>query len=589
MEPGDRVVTRAASRRWPGYLAWTAAAALPAGFLALFFLWPVLSLMAVGFGGGIGGIGTASGTQTAEGVGPFESLASVFSETRTWRVIGQTLAQAGAGTALSLALGLPAAFVLYRLEFTGRGLLRGLATVPFVLPTVVVGVAFTALLGPGAPLAGLGLDQSFTAIVLALAFFNVTVVARTVGGFWAQLDGRVEQAAVMLGASPLRVLATVTLPRLAPAIASAAALVFLFCATSFGVVLVLGGRAFSNIETEIYRLTVQYLDLRSAAVLSIVQFAIVAAVLVVSARLRRRREGVAQMRFGAAGTNANGVVRASARVSRAALPAILVFGLTALLLHALPIAALLVRSLRDGRGGFTLANYAHLFAPPASARLNGSVIDAVLLSLAIAFVATALAMTLGVLVALVASRRPRSRAVARGIELFDGVVMLPLGVSAVTVGFGLLLTMHRPLGLGFDLRTSIVLLPVAQALVALPLVVRTLLPVLRGLDERQREAAAMLGASPLRVLGTIDLRVLTRPLGLALGFAFATSLGEFGASAFLVRPGAQTLPVMIAQLIGRQGAENYGMALAAAVVLAVLTATVMLLAERWRGEVASEI
>jgi thiamine transport system permease protein len=99
----------------------------------------------------------------------------------------------------------------------------------------------------------------------------------------------------------------------------------------------------------------------------------------------------------------------------------------------------------------------------------------------------------------------------------------------------------------------------------------------------------MLGASPLRVLGTIDFRVLTRPLGLALGFAFAASLGEFGASAFLVRPGAQTLPVMVAQLIGRQGADNYGMALAAAVVLGALTATVMLLAERWRGEVASEI
>jgi thiamine transport system permease protein len=140
-----------------------------------------------------------------------------------------------------------------------------------------------------------------------------------------------------------------------------------------------------------------------------------------------------------------------------------------------------------------------------------------------------------------------------------------------------------------DLRTSIVLIPIAQALIALPLVVRSLLPVLRGLDPRQREAAAMLGASPLRVIGTIDLRVIGRPLGLALGFAFAASLGEFGATAFLVRPGAQTLPVMMAHLIGRQGADNFGMALAAAVVLGLLTATVMLLAERWRGDVRGEI
>ena len=81
-----------------------------------------------------------------------------------------------------------------------------------MLPTVVVGVAFTALLGPGAPLAWLSLDQSFLIIVLALAFFNVTVVARTVGGFWAQLDGRAEQAARMLGASPARAFATAWSP-----------------------------------------------------------------------------------------------------------------------------------------------------------------------------------------------------------------------------------------------------------------------------------------------------------------------------------------------------------------------------------------
>jgi thiamine transport system permease protein len=563
---------RVVRSRLPGRFAWGLAAALPLAFLTLFFLWPVVSLVIVGFGGGLGLPG--SGSSSVEGV------RTVLAEARTWRVIGQTLAQALCGTALSLALGMPAAFVLYRLDFRGRSLLRGLATVPFVLPTVVVGVAFTALLGEGAPLGWLGFDQSFIAIVLALAFFNVTVVARTVGGFWGQLDPRAEQAARMLGASPARAFATVTLPRLAPALASAAALVFLFCATSFGVVLILGGRAFSNIETEIYRLTVQFLDLRSAAVLSVIQMIIVTAVLIASSRLRRRREQAVDMRF---------ETTRLITPNRAHLSAIIVFGCTAVVLHALPIFALVQRSLRASDGSFTWANYVHLVTPPESVRLNSTVIEAVWLSLQFAVQASLLAMVLGVLVTLVASRRPRQRWLRRAIEVFDGFIMLPLGVSAVTVGFGLLLTMHRPLGLGFDLRTSSLLIPIAQALIALPLVVRTLVPVLRGLDHRQREAAVMLGASPLRIIGTIDLRVLSRPLGLALGFAFAVSLGEFGATAFLVRPDAHTLPVMVATLIGRQGAENYGMALAAAVVLGVLTAAVMLLAERWRGEVASEI
>ena len=166
--------------------------------------------------------------------------------------------------------------------------------------------------------------------------------------------------------------------------------------------------------------------------------------------------------------------------------------------------------------------------------------------------------------------------------------MLPLGVSAVTLGFGLLLTMNRPLGIGLDLRTSTVLIPIAQALVALPIVVRTLLPVLRSIDPRQRDAAAMLGAGQLRVLRTIDLPLLGRSAGLAAGFALAASLGEFGATSFLVRPDTQTLPVVIAQLIGRQGGDSYGTALAGAVVLGAITAGIMLLAERWRSDAAAE-
>jgi len=160
--------------------------------------------------------------------------------------------------------------------------------------------------------------------------------------------------------------------------------------------------------------------------------------------------------------------------------------------------------------------------------------------------------------------------------------MLPLGVSAVTVGFGFLIALHRPLGLDIDLRTWWGLVPVAQAVVAVPLVVRSLLPVLRAIEPRLRQAAAMLGASPWRVFLAVDLPMVRRALGLAIGFAFAVSLGEFGATSFLVRPDRPTLPIVIYRLIGRPGAENLGMALAASVVLAALTAAVMMLAERWR-------
>lgn len=554
LRPTSRPFVRSTNiERWVTRLFWGLAALIPLVFVSVFFVWPVLTMVAVGFDSGFGA-----------------AFSEVFGRERTWRVLQQTLNQAVSATALSLLLGVPAAFVLYRLQFVGRTLLRGITAVPFVLPTVVVAVAFVALFGPDSALSWVNLDRSFLVLVLALTFFNVTVVARIVGSFWQQLDPRREHAARVLGASPVRVWFTVTTPALAPAIISAAVLVFLFCATSFGVVLILGGREFANIETEIYRLTVNYLDLGSAAVLSLVQFVMIAVVLVVASRMRTRNERAAQTRL----ADSRGQ-----RPNRSHAPVIVVFAATLLLLHILPIGALVLRSLRDPAGNVSLVNYVHLFQPPESVRLPVSVATATLNSIQFAAVATVLAISLSILVALVASRRPRFKLGRRAVLVFDAVIMLPLGVSAVTVGFGLLLTMHNPLGLGVDLRSSHLLIIAAQTLIALPLVVRALLPALRSISSRQYESAAMLGASPFRVLRTIDLPILVKSLGVATGLAFATALGEFGATAFLVRPDSETLPVVISQLIGRQGAEHYGMALAASVLLALITATIMLSAE----------
>ena len=123
------------------------------------------------------------------------------------------------------------------------------------------------------------------------------------------------------------------------------------------------------------------------------------------------------------------------------------------------------------------------------------------------------------------------------------------------------------------------LIPVAQALVATPLVVRAVSPTLLAIDLRLREAAATLGASPWRVMATVDLPAMWRGLGVAAGFAFAISLGEFGATSFLATADSETLPVLVAKLLGRPGSQNYGMAMAAAVVLAVLAGLVVLLSD----------
>ncbi|MFL6158578.1 MAG: ABC transporter permease [Marmoricola sp.] len=536
---------------WRSRLGTAILVAVPSAVLVAFFLYPVAGMVGRGF--------WTDGSFDPGGV------LQVLGRPRVHRVVWFTLWSAGLATGLSVALGLPSAFVLHRLHFRGQRLLRTLIVVPFVLPTVVVGVAFRQLIAPSGLLGSLRLDGTATAILAALVFFNVSVVVRTVGSFWEGLDRRTEEAAAALGASPLRVFGTITLPALLPSIASAASVVFLFCSTSFGIVLTLGGLRYSNVETEIYQLTTQDLDLQAAAALSVLQIAVITALLVISHRARR---------------NAPALARAAERGRRPSardLPVLAWTAVTVLLLLT-PLATLLLSSLRID-GAWSLANYRALQTTGAHNALLVTATSALVHSLQIAVQAAALALVLGTVVAYLVSRRPRSRAVRRASGVFDAVFMLPLGVSAVTLGFGFLITLDRaPL----DLRSSALLIPIAQAMVALPLVVRTVAPVLSSIDPRQREAAASLGAGPLRVLMSVDLPYAWRALVAATGFAFAVSLGEFGATSFLSRDDNPTLPVVIFRLIGRPGAENFGMALAASVVLAAATGAVMLLVERFR-------
>jgi thiamine transport system permease protein len=527
-----------------------ALAAAPIAVLAVFFVYPVAGMVARGF--------WPDGSFDPGGV------LSVLGRPRVHRVLWFTVWSAGTATALSVVLGVPTAFVLHRLRIPGMGLVRALVVLPFVLPTVVVGVAFRHLIAPSGPLGGLHLDGSAAAIIAALVFFNVSVVVRTVGSYWEGLDQRAEEAAATLGASPLRVFTTVTLPGLLPAVASAAIVVFLFCSTAFGVVLTMGGLRYANVETEIYLLTTQELDLPAAAALSILQLVVIVALLGMSARSRRPP----------------GRARASARPRRPRLrDAVLLIWTAAVVCFLLtPLVSLVLASVHSG-DGWSLESYRQLEGTGEGNALLVPVTTALWTSLRVAVAAAALALVLGCVVAYLVSRRRRARAGRRLSSVFDGAFMLPLGVSAVTLGFGFLITLDHP---PLDLRTSPLLIPIAQAMVALPLVVRTLAPVLGSIDERQREAAASLGAGPVRVLLAVDLPVAWPALVAATGFAFAVSLGEFGATSFLARDDHPTLPVVIYQLISHPGEANFAMAMAASVVLAVATSVVMLLVERLR-------
>ena len=509
-------------------------------FGGLFFVWPITAVIYRGLAG-------------AE----LSALTDVLGSASIRGVLWFTIWQALLSTILTLLLALPAAGAVARLRFRGQRLVRALVIVPFVLPTVVVAAAFSELFDRfGLNDGVLQMRNTVWAILIAHVFFNYAVVVRTVGAYWSTLDTRMEDQAQVLGASRSRVFWEVTFPRLKPAITAAAVIVFLFSFTSFATVLILGGPARATLETEIYRYAIHRVELTSASSLALLQLVTVVGLVLWANKLEHK--------YG----NFEPVSRV-AMTRRAGFGTVIHMTLMFVML-GLPIAVLVERSFTNGDSGYSLQNYSAL-----TERINilpTTVLSATTNSLIFAVAATALAVLVGGLVAAVVLLDEwKSKSIFKHICNLGFV--LPLGVSPVVIGLGYLLVLNRP---PINLRTSVLIVPIAHAVVGIPFVVRTLVSMIRTINPRLREAASVIGASPLRTRLEIDLPVALQALTVGASFAFVVSLGEFGATSFLPRRSEMlTAPLALYRLLGTPGETLQGQAMALGVILILLTAVIV--------------
>lgn len=547
-------------------------APVPLLFLALFFFYPIAEILRQGLAEG-GRLDLA----------PFAALWAPYYT----RLLAFTTGQALLSAVLTLLAGLPAAYVFARHSFPGKTLLRALTTIPFVLPTMVVAAAFTALAGPrgllntwlmgafGLESPPIDLQHTLALVLIAHVFYNAGIIVRMVGGFWSNLDGRLVEAGRILGASRWRAFLEVTLPLLMPSILAASLLVFLFCFTSFGVIMVLGGPQMATLEVEIYYQAVSLFNLPVAAALSIVQMAFTFLVMAIYTRLQARSAvplGLRPAGGAARGDSAPTERRAGRAWGDRLLAGAAVGGLLAFLLA--PLLALLARSF-SGQQGSTLRYYSALFTNPMQSAFYVPPARAIGNSLLVASATVALSLLVGLVAAYLLAGKP---SLLRA--LLDPIFMLPLGTSAVTLGLGFILALDQP---PLNLRASPLLLPLAHTLVAFPFVVRSVLPALRGLNPRWREAAGVLGASPARVVREIDLPIVGRALLVGATYAFTVSIGEFGATLLLARPDFPTMPVVIYRLLGSQSALSQGQGLAMSTLLMLVCGLAFLLLERFRA------
>ncbi|MFC7325096.1 ABC transporter permease [Halorubrum rutilum] len=518
------------------------------------------------------------------GESPLAVARALLSPDRRLGIVGFTAYQAGLSMVASVALGLPAAYLLARFEFRGRRTLRSLTIVPFVLPSIMIAVGFVATFGANgtlnAVLSALGLppvELLFTleAVVIAHAFYNAPLVARVTTAAWESVDARAVETARSLGAGPIRAFFDVVAPQVSPAVLTGAALTFVFTFGTFPIVLALGGFELATVEVFVYRL-VRDLNYAEAAALAIVELAISLGVLLAYLRYEARNTVSAR----GARPLPRKSLRPAAPTPREVLPRVglAAYAVAVAVLFLAPIASMVLASVTGGDGALTLEHYRFLVERQRTgAAFQVRPWPAVRNSLTFASAATLLALPMGVVVAVLTTRRYRGR------KLVDAAAMAPLAVSGIVVGLGLL----RGLVFGVEIAgwrvaaTGAVAIVVAHAVAGYPFVVRTVAPGLEGLDRSLIESARALGASRARVIRDVELPLVWPGVVAGAAFAFAISIGEFTATVVLATGAdAYTMPVAIERFIGRR----LGPATAMGVVLLVVTGLSFVVIDRLGGE-----
>jgi thiamine transport system permease protein len=434
---------------------------------------------------------------------------------------------------LAVILGVPFGSWLRSLSPRFARLVAALTLVPFLLPPFLVGLAFEGVLGE----LQINSISGMSLLIAAHVFMNFGFIGKVFAG--STIDSEQVEAARLDGATDSQIRRQIEFPQQLPGLLSAALLVVLYSATSYGLVVTLGAGVIQTLETEIAIAALQELDLKSAAALAALQTLLTISMFVISRRLSGTPSALDQIEV------------ARVRPSRfektlSAALAIFVFA---------SISAVLVRAF-DGQG--LIANLSNLFTRGERELLNITVWKATLNSLRNALVVALISIPIAYLLS---SRRKDSF-----------WVLIPIGISPVVIG---LVTLAIAGYLPRSLTSSWILLPLIQVLFALPVAYQILRPSRLAIEPELLEASRLDGAGRFRTVILIELPLLRKSIGLATAFSAMVAMGEFGSASFLAFGSNETLPIVLFKLLSRPGEINLGMAMAVAAIYILISAYVI--------------
>ena len=478
-----------------------------------------------------------------------------------------SLSQAALSTLLAFIAGFPGAYFVAKYEFRGRRFFLALAAIPFCLPSILVVLSFIlyygksgwfslALAKAGLASEGGSLLYSLWGLVFVHAFYNFPIFMQNVGSVWARMPRSREEAARTLGAGRLRSFAVGTLPYLLPSMLQAASLVFLFCFFSFTIVLVFGSLAGTTLEVGIYRAIRFTNDRPQALALAFVQTCM--ALLAVAAFAHFDRKTAASAKgFGDAPPRRRPGLAPTLGIS-AYLFCIVIFFLGPLV--ALGVEAFTVRSSFAGGRTFGLDNFTRLIG--TSTGSDGSLVPAILNSLALSGSAAISATALGVLLA-AASHYSGKRS-----GLGGWITALPLALSPALIASGWSALLSQG---------GAMLIILAQTSIAWPFVARSVSAAFTSLDRSRNEAARSLGATPIQAGLRVDVAMLAPSLASAAAFAFSITMGDANIPLILGSGRHETLPLLLYRLTS---SYRFNEACAVGIILALFTSIAFFLKEK---------
>lgn len=540
----------------------------PAVFMLLFFYYPLSSIL-------------TGGLTDDQGHFSLQRVTGILQDPYYLRIIGFTIWQALLSTLLSVLLGLPGAYLLARVDFRGKRIVRALTTIPFILPSIIVVLGFVRFFGNNGILnrffmslfrlddPPLRILYSLKAILLAHGFYNFPICIRIVSALWSRINPHLEEAARSLGARGMRLFFKITLPQIMPGILASAALIFIFCFMSFAVVLVLGGGPrYTTLEVEVYRLAKVSLDLKAGSALALIGSALSLLFLYIYIKLQRKSSQAGELQADFEKKKLFDLLKKPYGLL------FLVYIIAVFIIILGPILTVIVQSFQRrmgwaGKLSLSLEWYRRLLFD------STAYLRAVLNSLFFGFMTVVLALPLGTLFAYLAVKKKLKAA-----QFFEALMMLPMGISSIILGLGYLKAFQV---LPWPLVGRWYTIVFAHTVIAHPFVIRTVSSMLRKIKPTLPEAARSLGATSFKLFWHLELPLIKSSLITGAAFAFAISVGEINATLMLYNPDLITMPVAIYRLIS---SYNFFGACAMGFLLMFFSFLAFLVIDTLGGEVA---